>query len=192
MKKTLLFAILLLSSCSWVSKERALELNVQEDKIDITKSFYVAYPSDGYKRGYFSGKMKKNNKSAKEVSKYFLKFAKKNLGKVSLAQEYKSLEDNFKDANDNGDDYLIVLDIEEWKDASFFVCEYSIQNGRVLDRDAADIIVSVYDVKTQTLLNKQRLVGNGCPFKLFFLIPIGTNSPEGYFKYSLKHWINNI
>lgn len=199
MKKICLFiCLILISACTYVGKERNVNIVSKKEGVANNKSFYVIYPENGTYQTLFRKKIVENKDSAKEVMKVFEKKLKEKIKNITTSASNLDLKTGFEKAKENNSDYLIQMDINNWKDSTYFMCRpYNDGSGivkepRQEEKDSLDIVIYIYDVKTKELINKQELVGNGCPIILLNLIPVGTNSPEGYLKELLDDWSKTI
>ncbi|MDR0741432.1 MAG: DUF4823 domain-containing protein [Rickettsiales bacterium] len=188
--------IMILSGCTWVGTKENVQL-LEKGEIDISQSFYMIYPTNGIEQTYFTASITESETSAKDASDVFYKKFYKKFGSLVISDENVSLEQGFKTAKARGDKYLIAMDINEWKDTFYMTCQPSPQVARVNDvmyqvMDTADITISVYDVNSQKLLNKQRVQNRGCPMSILVLIPIGKMSPDSRFNSSLDKWLENL
>lgn len=192
--KISLFIILalMINGCSMVGKERKVDILSKSSKAVIGNSYYLNYPQNGSETDFLTKKLVVNEDSAKEVTKLFKDKFYKTFGNLSVSETNTDLEKGFKNAKLNGSNYLIDIEIHEWKDASYLFCQWDKKSNTVMSKDSADITVSVYDVASKKIINKQRLTGNGCPTIWLGYIPVGTSDPEGYFSDLLDEWIKSI
>jgi hypothetical protein len=193
MKKNLIVLglILALSNCTFVGKKTSVNILNKSDSINLSSSFYLNYPKNGVEETYVLKKFKENKTSAEEVIASFKKFFARRVGGLTMGNSNLPLNKAFKEAKRKGDNYLIDIKINEWKDASYFLCKPD-NKGDIQTLDKADVTVYIYHVRTKQLVNKQRLTSSGCPTVLLSFIPLGVNSPEGHFAKLLQKWIKTI
>lgn len=198
MKKTFTLVVglmLVLSGCTYVGTREAVN-PLESQHINTDKAFYLIYPQNGIQKTYFTANLKENEESASQVVNTFQKKFYEKVGSLTISENNLSLDDGFRIAKARGDDYLINMDINSWKDAFYMTCRPSQQQGAttVLDQalDSADVTISIYDVKTQKLLNRQRVQNSGCPVIFFGVLPLGKMSPSSRFAASLDKWFENL
>ncbi len=188
----LVFLAFMINGCSMVSKERKVDILSKSSKAVIGNSYYLIYPKNGVEQDFLTKKSVVNENSAEEVVKLFKAKFIKTFGNLKVSDTNMNLEKGLKEAKLTGNNYLIDIEINEWKDASYLFCQVDKKTNQVMSRDSADITISVYDVASKTIINKQRLVGNGCPTLWFNMIPVGPSQPEEYFSDLLDDWIKSI
>ncbi|MBP7710552.1 MAG: DUF4823 domain-containing protein [Rickettsiales bacterium] len=190
-----LFA-LSLTSCTWVLTSKEIKVFNKDNPVNTQSSFYLNYPKNGFQKTVFTRKLEENPDSAKEVVDTFRSTLSEGLGQLTISEKNLSLEAAFKDASSKGNQYLIEVEIAQWKDASYFLCASSQSpNGQYNEptsMDTVDVTIFVYDAKTKKLLNKQTIDNRGCPIVFAGMIPIGKNSPSSRLSSMLGDWLNNI
>jgi hypothetical protein len=192
--KISLFIILalMINACSMVEKERKVDILNKSSKAIIGNTYYLNYPKNGVQQDFLTKKLVVNEDSGKEVVTLFKDKFFKTFGNLTVSETNTDLEKGLKDAKLKGINYFIDVEINEWKDASYFTCQIDKNTGAVMSKDAADITISVYDVASKTMINKQRLIGNGCPTIWLGWISVGTSDPEGYLTDLLDDWIKSL
>lgn len=193
----LMLFILMANGCAWVGTTESIRSFNEKEAINTQSSFYLLYPKNGHEKGYFTGNLAENKNSAKEAVDVFYKKYHKTFGTLTIGKEGETLEEAFKIAGMKGDEYVLSIDIFDWKDAFYMTCVGSTNRQGAPETnnnafDSVDVALQVYDVKTKKLLNKQRLSNNGCPVVFLGVIPIGTMGPKGRFSASLAKWENNL
>jgi len=199
MKKSL-FSILLvslfISSCTWVGTSKQIKVFNKDNPINTQSSFYLNYPKNGFQKTILTQNLEENPDSAKEVVNTFRNALSEKLGQLTIGENNLKLDEAFKDALSKGNQYLIDIEISQWKDASYFLCASSqSKNGQFNEptsMDTVDLTIFVYDIKTNKLLNKQTIDNRGCPIVIGGMIPIGKNSPSSRLSPMLIDWLNNI
>lgn len=196
--KTLIAIILisLISSCSWVGTLKNIKTFDQQTKINTQDSFYLIYPKNGFEKTMILKKLQENPDSAREVVNVFKNKLSENFGELSISDKNVNLEEGFKAANLKGSKYLIDITINQWKDAFYMMCRAGQSSSSFSNEpatlDAVDLTIFVYDVKTKSLINKQKIENSGCPIVLLGYIPIGKNSPSSRLESMIPEWIQNI
>ena len=196
--KTLIAIILisLISSCSWVGTLKNIKTFDQQTKINTQDSFYLIYPKNGFEKTMILKKLQENPDSAREVVNVFKNKLSENFGELSISDKNVNLEEGFKAANLKGSKYLIDITINQWKDAFYMMCRAGQSSSSFSNEpatlDAVDLTIFVYDVKTKSLINKQKIENSGCPIVLLGYIPIGKNSPSSRVESMIPEWIQNI
>lgn len=196
--KTLIAIILisLISSCSWVGTLKNIKTFDQQTKINTQDSFYLIYPKNGFEKTMILKKLQENPDSAREVVNVFRNKLSENFGELSISDKNVNLEEGFKAANLKGSKYLIDITINQWKDAFYMMCRAGQSSSSFSNEpatlDAVDLTIFVYDVKTKSLINKQKIENSGCPIVLLGYIPIGKNSPSSRLESMIPEWIQNI
>jgi hypothetical protein len=185
-----IISALMINGCSTFSMESNVDILSKSSKAVIGNSFYLIYPKNGFQEDFITHKQVENQDSAKEVVKIFRDRFFKTFGSLTVGDANTDLEKGLQQAKLNGSNYLINIEIAEWKDASYFACKCD-STGRLMSKDSVDLTISVYDVAAKTIINKQRLVGNGCPTLLLY-IPIGKSNPEDYLSPLLDEWMKSI
>jgi hypothetical protein len=193
MKKNLiaLGLILVLANCTFVRKRANVNILGKSDSVNMSSSFYLNYPKNGVEETYVLKKFEENKTSAEEVVASFKKFFAGKVGGLTVGSSNLSLDKAFEEAEIKGDNYLVDMEINEWKDASYPLCRGD-NKGNVQTLDKADVTIYIYHVKTKQLINKQRLTSSGCPTVFFAFIPLGINNPAGHFAELLQKWIKTI
>ncbi|GAB7140859.1 hypothetical protein RsTz2092_08120 [Deferribacterales bacterium RsTz2092] len=192
-KALILIATVVLSGCSFYSgPERLVAFDTAVGKVDMKKSFFLAYPEDG-KQLTFLSKEEINTASAEEVIDAFSSRFSKTFGTLATGKKGAGLENSFKEAQLRKDDYLVAFDITYWKDSPYLTC--NPQNNKppveaLLDK--LDVTITVYNVADETIVNRQRVQSEGCPIVLLGFIPLGANSPTARFQKSLDVWYKNV
>ena len=187
--------IVLLGACSYTLPNSNVQPFAESKKVDANRNFWIAMPQDGKQLALFGTELHPSEDSGSDAQKAFGKAVSKKLGRVTLAKAPATTAENLKAAKANGDDYMISMDVHEWKDSFYFNCPRPNQNSGGIGKnglDTADVTVFVYDVKSGSVVNKQRLTKSGCPAILFNFIPVGTNSPEGRFSEMLSDWHKDV
>ena len=196
--KTLIAIILisLISSCSWVGTLKNIKTFDQQTKINTQDSFYLIYPKNGFEKTMILKKLQENPDSAREVVNVFKNKLSENFGELSISDKNVNLEEGFKAANLKGSKYLIDITINQWKDAFYMMCRAGQSSSSFSNEpatlDAVDLTIFVYDVKTKSLINKQKIENSGCPIVLLGYIPIGKNSPSSRLESMIPEWIQKI
>jgi len=196
--KTLIAIILisLISSCSWVGTLKNIKTFDQQTKINTQDSFYLIYPKNGFEKTMILKKLQENPDSAREVVNVFRNKLSENFGELSISDKNVNLEEGFKAANLKGSKYLIDITINQWKDAFYMMCRAGQSSSSFSNEpatlDAVDLTIFVYDVKTKSLINKQKIENSGCPIVLLGYIPIGKNSPSSRLESMIPEWSQNI
>lgn len=188
----LIVVALMMNGCSMVGKERKVDILNKTGQAVIGNSYLLIYPKNGVEEDFITKKSVVNENSAEEVVKLFKDKFIKTFGSLTVSEENMNLEKGFKEAKLRGSNYLIDIEINEWKDASNLFCKYDDKSKKVMTKDSADVTISVYDVASKAIINKQRLVGNGCPTLLLNIIPVGASEPESYFSDLLDEWIKTL
>lgn len=185
----------MLGGCTFVGTNESIN-PLESQSVDTSQSFYMIYPKNGVQQTFFAGDITENEDSAADASAVFYKKFYKQFGGLTLSDENISLSDGFAIAKNRGDKYLITMDINEWKDAFYMTCRPSQQQGQMTTlnqaMDSADVTISVYDVTSQQLLNRQRIQNSGCPTVFLSLIPVGKMSPDSRLRSSLDEWFENL
>lgn len=198
MKKNLIAitALYFLTSCTWVGTQKQVQIFNKDNPVNTQSSFYLLYPKNGYYKTFLTKKLKENKKSSKEVVDTFRSQLTEKLGELTISESNSSLDKAFKNAKDNGSQYLITITINQWKDAYYAACRaHTNHHGRTSSpptQDTVDLTVFIYNVKTKALLNKQKIENKGCPVVIAGLIPIGKNSPEARLSPMIQEWLENI
>lgn len=185
---------LLLNACTFVSTTKNVKVFNKDDSIGFENTFFLNYPKNGFEESYFTKKLKENKNSAKNVVDIFKQKMNDSFGNLYISNKNLSLQDAFEEAKLRGDNYLIDMQIITWKDASYILCRPTQSQGttEVLTKDSVEIVISIYDVNSKILLNRQKLIENGCPIVFFGFIPVGKNSPHSHFKSLLNEWIKSL
>lgn len=195
-----IFTLLLtfiLCGCTWsMTNEQIKPLNKRAN-VDIQSSFYLIYPNNGGEKGYFTGSVDENKESAQEAVDVFYNKYKNKMRALTISNRNISLHEGFQNASRKNAKYLITMNITDWKDAFYMTCQRNLYAGdnhtyNQYSIDSIILSIEVYDVRTQSLLNKQTLSNNGCPMVFLSLIPIGTMGPKGRFSDSLDKWEKNL
>jgi hypothetical protein len=192
--KVLLAGLVFLGGCTWVGTSEKIGKFDQAQNIDISASFFMIHPTDGYEKTYFTEERQKNKGSADKAAKIFYDKFTKRFGSLTKSKENMTVAEGLKTARARGDKYMITFDIHEWNSEFYMMCRSTQQpsGASVTKTDSIDISIQVYDVKTGNLLNKQRLQNSGCPTVFLNIIPVGTMGPSGRFRSSLGKWFENI
>ena len=184
-------SFLFLVSCSYTGTQQQVKLHHKEHSVNLSSSFYLIYPKNGLKQG-FTAKMKENPKSATEVVATLKEYFVENGSTLAVSSKNIELDDGFKKAKQNGSEYLMKVDINQWQDVYYGSCRGAgMHKHQISSLDTADVTLYIYNVETQKLLNKQKLSSKGCPTVLLSLIPLGMNNPEARLKSLLPEWIGN-
>lgn len=196
MKKIFIFlSLIIIAGCTWVGTVENVKTLHTKGTINPSASYFMIYPKNGTERSFFTQAPEENKDSAAEVSSVFYNKFHKHLGSLTVTENNISLEEGFKQANLRGDNYLISMDIHDWKDAFYMSCR-GTNNQNVETNSAAfdslDVSIRIYDVKTKALLNDQRLQNSGCPMVILAFIPIGKMSPSSRFDESLNVWFKSL
>jgi hypothetical protein len=199
MKKATLFTIsfcLFVANCTWVGTSKKIRLFDKEDKINIDSSFYLNYPKDGFQKTYFTKKLETNFDSAKEVVAVLRDKLSETFGQLTINERNLKLEEALAEASMKKNQYLIDIEIAQWKNASYLLCAPSqskfSQYSEPETMDTVDLTIYIYDTKSKKLLNKQVIDNRGCPIVLLGIIPIGKNSPSSRFSSMIEEWLKNI
>ena len=191
-----LFLSLSLVGCTWVGTNKQIKISSKDNPVNIRGSFYLNYPKNGFQKTFITRELKENPKSAKEVVGTFENSLSKKLGQISIGEKNLNLEEAFKEASLKNSQYLIEIEIYQWKDASYFLCASHQSPGGQFNEpasiDTVNLAILVYDVKTKKLLNKQTIDNKGCPIVIGGMIPLGKNSPSSRLSSMLGDWLNNI
>ena len=185
----------LISSCTWVGTTKSIKSFDENNKVDSSQSFYLIYPKKGFEKAFITQELVQSDESAMRVTDVF-RNSSQLFGELIIGERNLDLESGFKEAKLRGSKYLIDINISEWKDAFYMMCQptsnrYGHMQGPVT-LDTVDLTIFIYDTQNKSLLNKQRIENRGCPIVFAGLIPIGKNSPEGRLKPMLPEWLNNV
>ncbi|MBM3590547.1 MAG: DUF4823 domain-containing protein [Alphaproteobacteria bacterium] len=193
---TTLLISLFVTSCTWVGTSKQIRVFNKDNPINTQSSFYLNYPKNGFQKTFLTKNLEENPDSAKEVVATFRNGLSEKLGQLTIGEKNLKLDEVFKEASTRGSQYLIDIEIAQWKDASYFLCASSQSpNGQFNEPasiDTVDLTISIYDVKTKKLLNKQTIDNRGCPIVIGGMIPVGKNSPSSRLSSMLADWLNNI
>ncbi|MDR2870839.1 MAG: DUF4823 domain-containing protein [Deferribacteraceae bacterium] len=150
------------AGCSWVGTSETIQ-PIEQNSVDISKSFYMIYPATGSEQTFFTGELVENEASAKDASDVFYKKFFQIFGGLVVSESNVELDAGLETAATRGDKYLIAMDIHEWKDSFYMTCQ-ATESG-VADQllDVADVTVRIYDVASKQLINSQRIYNSGCP-----------------------------
>lgn len=199
MKLNTIFTIsilILLANCTWVGTNKQIKVFNKDSAIDVQSSFYLNYPKNGFEKTMFTRQLEENPQSAKEVVDVFRSNLSEKFGQLTINDRHLKLDEAFKEAALKGHQYLIDIEIAQWKDASYFLCSsYQSPSGQFNEPttlDTVDLTILIYDVKTRNLLNKQTIDNRGCPIVIMGTIPVGKNSPSSRFASMLREWQNNL
>lgn len=187
---------LLLANCTWVGTSKQIKVFNKDNPVNTHSSFYLNYPKNGFQKTFLTNKLDENFDSAREVVDTFRSGLSEKMGQLTISGSNLKLDEAFKEASLRGSQYLIDIDIAQWKDASYFLCASSQnRNGQFNEPtslDTVDLTIFVYDVKDKKLINKQTIDNRGCPIVIGGMIPIGKNSPSSRLSSMLGDWLNNI
>ncbi|MCE3255180.1 MAG: hypothetical protein K0R25_674 [Rickettsiaceae bacterium] len=193
----ILSLLLTISNCTWVGTVKNIRTFDENNKVNIKDSFYLIYPKNGFQKTMITKKLEENHDSAKEVVDVFRSKLSEVVNELSIGDKNIDLNQGFKDADLKGSKYLIDITINEWKDAFYMMCAaphtgQSYGSSEPVTLDTVDLTIFVYDVKTKSLVNKQRIENRGCPIVFLAFIPVGKNSPSSRLESMIPDWFKNL
>jgi hypothetical protein len=182
-----------LAGCTYSLPNTALKPFPEAEKLSSAKFVYVVTPKDGRQLAFLSDSLEPSEGSGRAAAETFADEMGGKFSKIAIGPNAK-FEDALKAARATKSDYMLTMDVHEWKDSFYMNCQSTqsaggaVQGPRDNVRDTADVTLYLYSTDSGKLVNKQRLTKRGCPAIVLGFIPVGSNSPEGRFGQVLGDW----
>ncbi|MBQ0763679.1 DUF4823 domain-containing protein [Marinobacter psychrophilus] len=178
--------ILFFTACSSIDyKINSINGSELKNKIPLKNSkIYIVNGGDGREMSYLS--FGNSDEIAKGSGFSALKIASDNLSKYTanvVSEKEILLEDKALEIGAiNQSDYLIYSRVEQWSDPLGINCHSHYY-------DEASVLLSIYSVKDEKLIDTSRLSSKSCPFKMNG-IPVSTGSPEKLYSVLFSKWLD--